>query len=117
MRSTSTILFLIALGGGFFPTGCDVVVEPFTSACCNPDEEPGVGENPPCVEGAACCADGAWACNEGDERSTCDALCTSETCSAESESCGRNEYCERPTGTCDNANVMGVCQPKRGLKC
>ena len=39
--------------------------------CCNPLAEPGVGDNPTCVEGATCCADGTWACNEGDGSSTC----------------------------------------------
>ncbi len=40
--------------------------------CCDAAEEPGVGDNPTCVEGASCCADGEWKCNNGVGSSTCD---------------------------------------------
>jgi hypothetical protein len=29
-------------------------------------------EGPPCIEGATCCTDGTWACNEGGGEPTCD---------------------------------------------
>ncbi|MCH8851813.1 MAG: hypothetical protein IID41_04085 [Planctomycetes bacterium] len=40
--------------------------------CCAAAEEPGTGDNDICFEGASCCADGSWKCNEG-VVSTCDA--------------------------------------------
>lgn len=41
------------------------------ASCCDPDQEPGVGNSPYCYEGATCCADGTWACNEGDGTAPC----------------------------------------------
>ena len=41
--------------------------------CCDAAEEPGIGDNPACIEGASCCADGEWKCNSGIGSSTCDA--------------------------------------------
>ena len=46
--------------------------------CCDPALEPGTGENPTCVEGTACCADGEWACNIGSGASACETLCGAE---------------------------------------
>jgi hypothetical protein len=106
------MMLLLSLGTGLLLSGCNLLVEPPTKACCNPDEEPGLGENPPCVEGATCCADGEWACNEGDGRSTCEVLCTGKPCGIGSKGCSANEYCERPVGACDDANVTGVCRLK-----
>jgi hypothetical protein len=40
--------------------------------CCDPADEPGVGGNPFCFEGASCCADGTWACNNADGTPSCD---------------------------------------------
>ena len=40
--------------------------------CCDAAQEPGVGDNPTCVEGASCCADGKWKCNDGTGSSTRD---------------------------------------------
>jgi len=31
--------------------------------CCDPNDQPGVNGNPFCFEGATCCADGVWRCN------------------------------------------------------
>lgn len=42
--------------------------------CCDPALEPGTGDNPHCFEGSSCCADGAWACNDGEGSPSCD-LC------------------------------------------
>jgi len=47
--------------------------------CCDPADEPGTNGNPLCFEGASCCADGSWACNNGDGSSSCDA--TGQACS------------------------------------
>ncbi|MHC5111019.1 MAG: hypothetical protein ACYTHJ_14200 [Planctomycetota bacterium] len=58
MRLVAMISLSFALGAGVLLSGCTLGVEPPTNACCNPDEEPGLGENPLCVEGATCCADG-----------------------------------------------------------
>ena len=43
------------------------------AVCCAVAEEPGIGDNPACIEGASCCADGEWKCNNGVGASTCDA--------------------------------------------
>ncbi len=40
--------------------------------CCDAAGEPGIGGNPTCFEGASCCADGEWKCNNGDGSSSCD---------------------------------------------
>jgi hypothetical protein len=42
-----------------------------SSLCCDPATEPGKHGNPFCFEGHRCCADGQWACNEGNGSSTC----------------------------------------------
>ena len=39
--------------------------------CCDPADEPGTGNNPPCFEGATCCSTGGWQCNNGAGNSTC----------------------------------------------
>ncbi len=41
--------------------------------CCDAADEPGIGDNPTCFEGASCCADGEWQCNDGIGSSSCDA--------------------------------------------
>jgi hypothetical protein len=75
-RSRSTIALLLFLA---LAPGCDDESEkgdtPET-ACCDLDEQPGQGGMAPCIEGASCCADGNWQCNEGDGQPTC------EVCSA-----------------------------------
>lgn len=43
----------------------------FAPACCSADDQPGVNGNPFCFEGATCCADGTWACNNGDLTPSC----------------------------------------------
>jgi hypothetical protein len=40
--------------------------------CCDPNLEPGSGNNAPCIEGHTCCADGLWRCNQGDGTPTCE---------------------------------------------
>ena len=57
--------------------------DPCNAACCNPREEPGQFGNPPCVEGATCCATGDWQCNDPGANSTCevDSLVCEDCCS------------------------------------
>lgn len=43
----------------------------FEPACCDPGEKPGVNGNPPCFEGATCCATGKWECNNFDGSPNC----------------------------------------------
>lgn len=45
-----------------------------TPVCCDPAEEPGVGGNPFCIEGHACCADGSWKCNDGGGNPICEKI-------------------------------------------
>lgn len=77
-RSTHIIVMLLA-AALLALTACDDEGEtggtPET-ACCDPSEEPGQGGSLPCIEGASCCADGTWACNEGNGEPTCD-VCSS----------------------------------------
>jgi hypothetical protein len=51
-------------------------------SCCDPNTEPGTHGLPFCFEGASCCANGTWACNEGDGSTTCPGrkLCAVDTC-------------------------------------
>ena len=55
------------------PTGACCVIN---GPCCDPADEADAGGGTPCVEGATCCADGTWQCNEGDGSPTCEALGT-----------------------------------------
>jgi hypothetical protein len=72
-------LALVAAG-----CGAEDGTEPIPSTmCCDPAEEPGVGDNPTCFEGATCCADGTWQCNGDSGESSCDdfdGLCVSGSC-------------------------------------
>jgi hypothetical protein len=43
----------------------------FRPSCCDPAEEPGHNGNPLCFEGATCCADGVWRCNNFDGSPDC----------------------------------------------
>jgi hypothetical protein len=74
-RSKRTIAMLLAAALLTSLTACDDEGEkgdtPET-ACCDPSEEPGQGGTLPCIEGASCCADGTWSCNEGNGEPTCD---------------------------------------------
>jgi hypothetical protein len=72
------IAIMLVLAGGCSGDNDDPK-EP-SASCCNPAEQPGTNGNPLCFEGATCCADGTWACNEGDGSETCAApVCTAET--------------------------------------
>jgi hypothetical protein len=52
--------------------GADDGGETPETSCCDLDERPGEGGTLPCIEGASCCQDGTWSCNEGDGSPTCD---------------------------------------------
>lgn len=43
----------------------------FRPSCCDPAEQPGYNGNPPCFEGATCCGDGVWRCNNFDTSPNC----------------------------------------------
>ena len=43
----------------------------FRPSCCDPAEQPGFNGNPLCFEGATCCADGVWRCNNFDGSPDC----------------------------------------------
>ncbi|MFQ5478669.1 MAG: Kazal-type serine protease inhibitor domain-containing protein [Candidatus Binatia bacterium] len=44
---------------------------PVQQACCDPRQQPGQNGVPTCVEGATCCNDGVWRCNDEEGLSTC----------------------------------------------
>jgi hypothetical protein len=62
-------------------TGCDDSTDsPPSTGCCEAADQPGNGDNPMCIEGTTCCADGTWACNHVDGTPFCDefdGVCTS----------------------------------------
>ncbi len=80
--------------------------------CCDPTEEPGVGDDSPCVEGARCCADGQWQCNLGDGTSSCDAV--GEVCRVcggiAGLPCDESEFCKFDVGECC-CDFQGLCMP------
>lgn len=83
--------------------------------CCDPRAEPGFGDNPACIEGATCCSDGAWRCNEGDLSTTCDAVgevCTEVCGGIAGTSCSaETSYCRVGVGECC-CDIQGVCVPR-----
>lgn len=83
--------------------------------CCDPALEPGQGGIPFCFEGASCCADGAWACNNADGSPSCDlgVVCDDD----EVEICGGfagfpcsdpDDFCKTQPGECC-CDFFGVC--------
>lgn len=96
-----------AVGVNVAHTGACVDVD-----CCDPADQPGVGDNPTCIEGASCCADGQWGCNEGGGESTCDTLCGQgdEVCGgiAGIQCTGPNDFCKVGVGECC-CDIQGVC--------
>ncbi len=80
MHSFSSLVILgVLVLGGCASNPSPTNQERGDQACCDPDLEPGTNGLPFCFEGATCCADGAWACNEGDGSPTCAAQ---EVCEA-----------------------------------
>ena len=81
--------------------------------CCDPGAEPGVGGNPACFEGAACCADGQWQCNFGDGSSSCEmngGVCEKVCGGIAGLPCGEGEFCRLNIGECC-CDFQGVCEP------
>lgn len=70
MRSIRIALMALVLAGGCFSRDEGPPKEP-SPACCNAAQEPGTNGNPICVEGASCCADGTWSCNNVDGSPSC----------------------------------------------
>jgi len=112
------IVLLASLLGFAAPaTGCDGDGPPPSTACCNPDEQPGAGDSPLCVEGATCCANGTWSCNEADGTPYCErseGVCTAAECEP---GVGDNAPCfEAATccldgqWQCNDANGSPTCQ-------
>ncbi len=84
---------------------------PCGEGCCDPNAEPGVGSNPTCFEGATCCSDGQWRCNEGDGSTTCDEACDLRVCGGiAGRPCERGEFCKLNAGECC-CDFQGVCSP------
>ena len=81
-------------------------------ACCDPADEPGVGDNAICIEGATCCAGGQWQCNSGDGTSSCDA--DGEACRVcggiAGIPCDEGEFCKMDVGACC-CDFQGICMP------
>jgi len=61
------------------------------TACCDPADQPGTNGNPFCFEGASCCEDGSWACNNPDG----------------SPSCQTGTVCDGPCGSRGDACATG----------
>lgn len=63
-------LAMMVIGGGamLFVCGAAAVAE---EKCCDPALRPGGGIVPFCFEGASCCADGTWSCNNADGSPSC----------------------------------------------
>jgi hypothetical protein len=121
-RSLGHRIALLAslLGFGAAATGCDDGPPP-SNACCNPDEQPGAGGSPLCVEGATCCANGTWSCNDADGDPFCErseGVCTAAECDPGLEQgVGDNAPCfEAATccldgqWQCNDANDSPTCQ-------
>jgi hypothetical protein len=54
--------------------------------CCDPAAQPDAIGNAPCMEGASCCDDGRWACNQGDGSPSCEPGPVCEPATAGTES-------------------------------
>ncbi len=84
---------------------------PAEPTCCDPADEPGTGDIPICIEGATCCADGSWSCNDGAGRSTCDVdgeVCEEEDLCADFTAPGCTQAGCLPGQTC---NTSVGCNP------
>ena len=84
---------------------------PCVEPCCDPDVEPGVGANPTCFEGATCCSDGQWQCNQGDGSTTCDEVgdeCGQVCGGISGLPCDQGQFCKLNTGECC-CDFQGVC--------
>lgn len=90
-------------------------------SCCQASEQPGTNGNPICIEGASCCADGRWACNEGDGSPACSGgVCEKavETCCDPALEPGTNGHpfciegascCADGAWTCNEGDGSSTC--------
>jgi len=84
--------------------GCELCeCNPGPDRCCNPEEQPGANGNPFCIEGATCCPDGEWRCNNGAGQPTCPAVSNSDGTSL-SDTAPTGKVCE---ACCDPAKEPG----------
>jgi hypothetical protein len=100
------VIALVALGvWAVVPSEDAFAGKPPQVKCCNPDNEPGVGDNPICFEGHTCCSDGQWRCNNPDGSPSCDPGEVCEAgCGDKGDPCDVDEDCCsgdcKPNGTC-----------------
>ncbi len=88
---------------------------PCDEPCCDPADEPGTGGNPFCFEGASCCANGMWACNNGNGTPSCElgTVCDDPCCDpADEPGTGGNPFCFEGASCC--ANGMWACNTGNG---
>ncbi len=83
--------------------------------CCDP------ATAPPCIEGPHCCADGTWVCGDGGGGTTCTApgvVCPTVCGGIAGIPCDDpGTFCKFPPGTCNGADMQGVCTPVPGGGC
>jgi len=112
------------------PCGEDPVDLGEGDECCDPSKAPdGRNGGEICIEGAACCPDGTWACNNGDGSNSCiqnygvlsgadGRICDVSLCDPDEKPDGRNggEICIEgasccPDGTwaCNNGDGSNAC--------
>ena len=109
--------------GQTFPCGGELIQGPFgeaCEACCDPALEPGTGGLPSCIEGATCCANGDWSCNQANGQPSCDAVgavCAVEFCAdftqpgCIQDGCPEGQVCD-PTVGCNPSYC--ACDPETG---
>ena len=94
------------------------VAKPKPAPCCDIADMPGFNGNPFCFEGASCCGDGTWQCNQGNGQPSCDALgdmCPLTECGGFAGiPCPDGQTCvDFPLDECDpdngGADCAGVC--------
>ena len=80
--------------------------KPKPTSCCDPRLQPGACGNPFCFEGASCCSDGVWRCNQANGSPVCSlgkacdpgpGTCE-EPCGGKGDSCSTGDDC--CSGTC-----------------
>jgi hypothetical protein len=71
--SRSSIVIALAVAFSLSAPSAQGTTDPVL-ACCDPADEPGSFNNPPCFEGATCCSSGDWRCNDHDGSSSCPAV-------------------------------------------
>ena len=66
MKRGVLVLGILGLGEGVGQAQMAIQICPAGQICncCDPNDMPGVNGNPACFEGATCCANGRWKCND-----------------------------------------------------